>query len=174
MPLAALSATSVSFHEDLRAAREADLGNPQNDAFFQELEFEIAERVNQMHALAERLAARLEKKFQCEVLLKMPKDIRSMKMKDFCLEYGGDVDEALKQQVVPCAVLLKLPPKHPSVVAQLEERRVHLLPKHQEWHRNDPALQCLSHHAFTKLLGWPEGMKSYCRQTAPRSMSWTQ
>ncbi|KAL3907507.1 MAG: hypothetical protein SGPRY_010144, partial [Prymnesium sp.] len=93
---AALCSTSISFHDDLKAAQQTDASGTPKDAFFEELDISVTECANQMRALADRVAARMEKKFQCEVLLKMPKDIRSMKMREFCVTYGGDVDEALK------------------------------------------------------------------------------
>eukprot|EP00964_Phaeocystis_antarctica_P065087 scaffold39215_cov42-Phaeocystis_antarctica.AAC.1 len=50
-----------------------------------------------MRSLTERLALRLDRNFQLE-LLKLPPSIRSMTMQEFCVQFGGDVDEALKQQ----------------------------------------------------------------------------
>ena len=67
-----------------------------NDSFLEELEIEVMEKVNQMKSLADRLSLRLQSNFRCEVL-KLPSAIRSMTMQEFCVQCGGDVDEALKQ-----------------------------------------------------------------------------
>ena len=77
----------------------------------QQLDLELAQKISQMRQLADRLAARLESNLKLE-LLKLPKDVQKMSMRDFCVQYGGDVDEAMKQtkmkDVLP-------PPVIPSV-----------------------------------------------------------
>ncbi len=102
-----MSQTSVSFHEDLRSgrvsiaedepAKVAAAASASSESLLQELEIELQEKMSQMRALADRLALRLDSSFQCE-LLKLPKAVRTMTMRDFCVQYGGDVDEAIKQQ----------------------------------------------------------------------------
>jgi hypothetical protein len=68
-----------------------------SESLLEELEVEVAEKVNQMRMLCERLALRLESDFKME-MLKLPKQVRTMTMREFIGQYGGDVDEAMKQQ----------------------------------------------------------------------------
>jgi|MDTA01.3.fsa_nt_gb hypothetical protein len=88
------SASNVSF--GLPAVAESSNSN-NNDSLLAELEIEFAEKVGQMRELSDRLALRLEANFRCE-MLKLPKAVRNMSMREFCVSYGGDVDEAMKQQ----------------------------------------------------------------------------
>lgn len=104
-----LSTTSVSFSEDLRTSVAATKFEASSQSLLQELELEITEKMNQMRALAERLAIRLESNFRSE-MVRLPKHIRAMKMREFCVNYGGDVDEAIKQQAKRARVGEMLPP----------------------------------------------------------------
>ena len=103
-----MSSTSVSFGADLKSARvsvaedpslkaAAAAGSASSEAMLAELEIELAEKMSQMRALAERLSMRLESNFKCEVL-KLPKAVRTMTMREFCVQHGGDIDEAMQQQ----------------------------------------------------------------------------
>ena len=103
-----MSSTAVSFGADLKSARvsvaedpslkaAAAAGSASSEAMLAELEIELAEKMSQMRALAERLSMRLESNFKCEVL-KLPKAVRTMTMREFCVQHGGDIDEAMQQQ----------------------------------------------------------------------------
>lgn len=100
-------------------------GAPGNDSFLEELEIEVMEKVNQMKSLADRLSLRLQSNFRCEVL-KLPSAIRSMTMQEFCVQCGGDVDEALKQHAkrsrVATATSLMPPPAGPPPAAKSAAR----------------------------------------------------
>ena len=88
---------SVSF-ADLGSTDDAPALSAKNsESLLEEFEIEVEEKVKQMRSLTERLALRLDRNFQLE-LLKLPPSIRSMTMQEFCVQFGGDVDEALKQQ----------------------------------------------------------------------------
>ena len=88
---------SVSF-ADLGSTDDAPTLSAKNsESLLEEFEIEVEEKVKQMRSLTERLALRLDRNFQLE-LLKLPPSIRSMTMQEFCVQFGGDVDEALKQQ----------------------------------------------------------------------------
>ena len=85
-----------------------------SDSLLEQLELEFTEKVGQMRELAERLALRLKSNFQSE-MIKLPKTVRNMTMREFCIEYGGDVDEAMKQQAkrsrVEDAITMPPPPR---------------------------------------------------------------
>ena len=92
--------TSLSLLPELQNIREDALISGTggcSDSLLEQLEIEVSEKIHQLRSLSERLLLRLENNFQCEVL-KLPQVIRSMSMQEFCVQYGGDVDEALQQQ----------------------------------------------------------------------------
>jgi hypothetical protein len=98
-----MSQTSVTFTESAfcpSSIAENDSAaagtTASSEATLQQLDLELAQKVSQMRQLADRLAARLESNLKLE-LLKLPKDVQKMSMRDFCVQYGGDVDEAMKQ-----------------------------------------------------------------------------
>ena len=97
----AMSQTCISFTdvipEDEGCAAAAASSSSGGGELLQELDLEVAQKANQMGQLVERLILRLESDFTQE-MFRLPKAIRTMKMSVFCNDYGGDVDEALKQQ----------------------------------------------------------------------------
>ena len=110
--LGATAGSVVSF-SDLQTVEDAPALSAKNSAsLLEEFEIEVEEKVKQMRSLTDRLALRLHGDFQME-LLKLPKDIRSMTMQEFCVQFGGDVDEALKHQ----SKRSKLMPPPPPVAA---------------------------------------------------------
>jgi hypothetical protein len=116
----ALERTSTSVSFDSAAAPALDVPSTSHDSLLQELEIEFAEKVGQMRELSDRLALRLEANFRCE-MLKLPKPVRNMPMREFCITYGGDVDEALKQQAKQIRgddALLMPPPRQPPPEAK--------------------------------------------------------
>ena len=110
----ALERTSTSVSFDTVPTIAEDGSSASNDSLLQQLELEFSEKVGQMRELADRLALRLEANFRCE-MLKLPKAVRNMPMRDFCVSYGGDVDEAMKQQAkksrVDDAITMPPPPR---------------------------------------------------------------
>lgn len=121
MPLAALNKTSVSFDGELRAAKSAEARNSSTDALLAELDMELAQKIDQMRKLADRLATTIKSSHKVQ-LLNLNKDIRKMKMSDFCITHGGDIDEAL-QNVNKRAKNEMPPPPPPPSGAQLQRKR---------------------------------------------------
>ena len=103
--------SKMTIHEDGVAAS----GGFSSESLLEELEIELTEKVNQMRELADRLALRMESNFRVE-LLKLPKNVRTMSMRDFCVQHGGDVDEAMKQQAKLSRTdeAMLMPPPAPS------------------------------------------------------------
>lgn len=93
---ASLDRTSTSMVSFDAVPEDGADSSGSNDSLLQQLELEFSDKVGQMRELAERLALRLEHNFRSE-LIKLPKAVRNMPMRDFCISYGGDVDEAMKE-----------------------------------------------------------------------------
>ena len=99
-PSRSMTSTSVSFGAEAIPEDEAALGDgagSSSESLLQELEIELVAKVDHMRSIAERLTMRLRQNFQGE-MIKLPKVVRGMTMREFCVQYGGDVDEAIKQQ----------------------------------------------------------------------------
>lgn len=94
-----MSQTSISFTEAMSIPEDEPtaMQTASSESLLEELELELTEKVSQMRELAERLALRLENNFRSE-MLKLPKAVKTMSMREFLTQYGGDVDEAVKQQ----------------------------------------------------------------------------
>lgn len=96
--LDATAGSAVSFSDLPSAMDDAPaLGAKNSESLLEEFEIEVDEKVKQMRSLTDMLALRLKNDFDLE-LLKLPASIRSMTMQEFCVQYGGDIDEALKKQ----------------------------------------------------------------------------
>ena len=105
-------ATSVSFGEELSTARAADVKtDASSEALLQELQMDLEEKMTAMNNLASRLASKIDNVLHCE-LINIPKNIRHMKMREFCLKYGGDIREVQEQ-----TLKLNMPPPPPPVAA---------------------------------------------------------
>lgn len=108
--LDATAGSAVSFSDLPSAMDDAPaLGAKNSESLLEEFEIEVDEKVKQMRSLTDMLALRLKNDFDLE-LLKLPASIRSMTMQEFCVQYGGDIDEALKKQ----SKLMAPPPAPPK------------------------------------------------------------
>lgn len=116
--------TTISFNakemipEDESCAAASGAGSSSDSVNFEELELELKEKKNQMRDLAERLALRLRHNFDAE-MVKLPKVVKNMTMREFILQYGGDVDEAIQQQTKRSRIddPMLQPPPGPSAAA---------------------------------------------------------
>jgi len=121
MALAMLNSTAHMSTSDFRTVIPAE-DKPAveyDESFLGELEIEYLEKVSQMRSLTERLALRLESSFRYE-LLKLPLAVRSMTMREFCEECGGDVEQAIQHaakrrkpaaEAMPAPSALMQPPR---------------------------------------------------------------
>lgn len=96
-----MSQTSLSFSESMKPFKivededlSASSAQMSQATVLQELEIACEHQVQQMRQLTDRLTASLKSTLANE-LIKLPKDIRAMSMRDFCLKYGGDMEAAL-------------------------------------------------------------------------------
>lgn len=95
----AMSTTSI-FADSLRPAPIAEDGDGAgtactDESVLQELDIELEQKTLQMTQLVERLTASVEAKLRTE-LIKLPKSIQTMSMRDFCVRYGGDINKAME------------------------------------------------------------------------------
>lgn len=86
-----------------------------DDSFLGELEIEYLEKVSQIRSLTERLALRLESSFRYE-LLKLPLAVRSMTMREFCEQCGGDVEQAIQHAAKRRKAATELMPPPSSIM----------------------------------------------------------
>jgi hypothetical protein len=117
MAIAVLNTTAQMTASDFSfvpAAEDTPAGE-YDDSFLGELEIEYLEKVSQMRSLTERLALRLESSFRYE-LLKLPLAVRSMTMRDFCEQCGGDVEQAIQHAAKRRKAAAELMPPPSSIM----------------------------------------------------------
>ena len=117
MALAVLNTTAHMSTADFGIVVPAEDAPPveYDDSFLGELEIEYLEKVSQMRSLTERLALRLESSFRYE-LLKLPLAVRSMTMREFFDECGGDVEQAIQHAAKRRKAAAELMPPPSSIM----------------------------------------------------------